>query len=53
VLPDIGGTGLGLTIARGLAVAQGGDVRYAPRAGGGSVFEVRLPASDAEYPPKG
>ena len=44
VPPDVGGTGLGLTIARGLAQAQGGDVTYRPRAGGGSIFELRLPA---------
>lgn len=43
---DIGGSGLGLTIARGLAEAQGGDVRYEPRPGGGSVFSLRLPAVD-------
>ena len=43
---DIGGTGLGLTIARGLATAQGGDVRHHPRAGGGTVFELLLPAAD-------
>ena len=47
VPPDIGGTGLGLTIARGLAAAQGGDVVYRPRPGGGSLFEMRLPAEDA------
>ncbi|HKV50577.1 MAG TPA: ATP-binding protein [Gemmatimonadaceae bacterium] len=44
---DIGGSGLGLTIARGLAVAQGGDVRYEPRPGGGSVFSLRLPAVES------
>ena len=41
-----GGAGLGLAIARGLAQAQGGDVRYEPRAGGGSVFTLWLPAMD-------
>jgi len=46
VPPDIGGTGLGLTIARGLAAAQGGDVTYRPREGGGSLFELQLPAGE-------
>jgi two-component system, OmpR family, sensor histidine kinase KdpD len=41
-----GGTGLGLAIARGAARAQGGDVTYRPRDGGGSVFVLRLPAAD-------
>lgn len=40
------GTGLGLAIARGAARAQGGDVRYRPRDGGGSVFVLLLPAED-------
>ena len=40
-----GGAGLGLSIARRMAEAQGGAVRYAPREGGGSVFELRLPAA--------
>jgi two-component system sensor histidine kinase KdpD len=40
------GAGLGLAIARGLARAQDGDVLYAPRPGGGSVFTLRLPAAD-------
>ncbi|HKV50637.1 MAG TPA: ATP-binding protein [Gemmatimonadaceae bacterium] len=39
-----GGAGLGLAIARGLAQAQGGDLRYEPRGGGGSVFALSLPA---------
>ena len=43
---DRGGTGLGLTIARGLALAQGGDVRYEPRPGGGSVFTLLLPMAE-------
>ncbi len=44
--PDVGGVGLGLAIARRLAEAQGGDVRLAPRPGGGSVFTFDLPAAD-------
>ena len=35
--------GLGLSIARGLAVAQNGRVDYQPRPGGGSVFSLTLP----------
>lgn len=41
--PDIGGAGLGLSIARGLADAQGGSLRYSPRPGGGSIFTLRVP----------
>jgi two-component system sensor histidine kinase KdpD len=40
-----GGAGLGLSIARRMAEAQGGSVHYAPREGGGSVFELRLPVA--------
>jgi len=46
--PDAQGAGLGLAIARGLAEAQGGSLRYAPRAGGGSVFTLSLPAADLD-----
>ena len=42
----VAGTGLGLAIARDAARAQGGDVVYRPRDGGGSVFSLRLPAAD-------
>ena len=45
--PDTGGAGLGLSIARRMAEAQGGSVSYEPRAGGGSVFVLRLPAASA------
>jgi two-component system, OmpR family, sensor histidine kinase KdpD len=46
VPPDIRGHGLGLSIARGLAEAQGGSVRFAPRSGGGSIFTLELAAAD-------
>ena len=48
--PDIGGHGLGLSIARGLADAQGGAVRFTPRPGGGSVFTLELPAAPPPEP---
>ncbi|MDR0649054.1 MAG: HAMP domain-containing histidine kinase [Synergistaceae bacterium] len=37
------GAGLGLAIARGIAQKHGGDMSYAPRDGGGSVFTLSLP----------
>lgn len=40
-----GGSGLGLSIARKLAQAHGGDLTAASTAGVGSTFTVRLPAS--------
>ncbi len=45
VPPDVRGHGLGLSIARGLAEAQGGSLRFSPRTGGGSVFTLELPAA--------
>jgi two-component system sensor histidine kinase KdpD len=43
---DAGGAGLGLSIARGIAEAQGGSVTCLPREGGGSVFTLSVPAID-------
>lgn len=40
------GAGLGLSIARGIAEAQGGTLRYEPREGGGSTFSLSVPAVD-------
>ena len=49
--PDTGGAGLGLSIARRMAEAQGGTVTYAPREGGGSLFVLTLPvASVSDLP---
>jgi signal transduction histidine kinase len=39
----IQGSGLGLTLARQIARAHGGDVVYESRSGGGSCFSLRLP----------
>ena len=39
------GTGMGLSIARTFAVAQGGDVAYRPRVEGGSHFDLSLPSA--------
>ncbi len=38
-----GGTGLGLTIARELIVAHGGEIRLADSSEGGAVFEIEIP----------
>jgi two-component system, OmpR family, sensor histidine kinase KdpD len=44
--PDAGSAGLGLSIVRRIAEAQGGSVAFEPRDGGGSRFILRLPAAD-------
>jgi signal transduction histidine kinase len=48
----IQGSGLGLTLARQIARAHGGDVLYEPRAGGGSCFILRLPLDPARHQPR-
>jgi two-component system OmpR family sensor kinase len=42
-----GGSGLGLSIVKGLAVAQGGDVTVRSSEGFGTTFTVRLPLAKA------
>lgn len=44
----IQGSGLGLTIARQIARAHGGDIVCEPREGGGSCFILRLPISTTD-----
>lgn len=43
----IQGSGLGLTLARQIARAHGGEVSYQAREGGGSCFTLRLPVASA------
>jgi signal transduction histidine kinase len=43
----IQGSGLGLTLARQIARAHGGDLIYQPRDGGGSCFSLRIPVAAA------
>ena len=43
----IPGSGLGLTLARRMARAHGGDVTYSARAGGGSCFTLTVPLEAA------
>ncbi len=43
-----GGTGLGLSIVRDTVRRRGGAVDVRPRAGGGSIFTIRLPKSRKE-----
>ncbi len=38
------GSGYGLSSSRGLAQANGGQLRYEPRLGGGATFRLRLPS---------
>ena len=39
-----GGTGLGLSIVQQIVIAQGGQVSFCEAAGGGTIFNVELPA---------
>lgn len=45
--PDRGGSGLGLTIARNLVVAHGGEIRADSRSGQGATIAFTLPITAA------
>jgi two-component system sensor histidine kinase KdpD len=45
-----GGSGLGLTIAKGFVEAQGGTITAANRPGGGAIFSLRLPQTEKSPP---
>jgi two-component system sensor histidine kinase KdpD len=51
--PEAQGAGLGLSIARRALEAQGGTVKFKPRAGGGSVFTMSIPIANAGEPERG
>ncbi len=51
VISNTPGTGMGLAIARTFARAQGGDVSYRARDGGGSHFDALLPIAADAVPP--
>ena len=42
------GSGLGLSVARGLIVAHGGSVGVSPRVGGGSIFRFTIPFDNGQ-----
>jgi two-component system sensor histidine kinase KdpD len=45
-----GGSGLGLTIAKGFVEAHGGTITAANRPGGGAIFSLRLPQAEKSPP---
>jgi two-component system, NtrC family, sensor kinase len=42
---ETGGTGLGLSVSSAIVEEHGGQLRFTPGTSGGTVAELRLPAS--------
>jgi len=49
--PDSHGSGLGLSIARSLVAAHGGEIRASSKAGQGTTIAFTLPRNPAAFPP--
>jgi signal transduction histidine kinase len=47
------GMGLGLTICRSIAEPHGGELRYEPNPGGGTIFRFTLPVAPGNEPANG
>lgn len=48
---NVEGAGLGLALSHRLATAMGGTITYSDNPGGGSIFRLELPATQAEQVP--
>ncbi|WP_233411409.1 ATP-binding protein [Paraburkholderia kururiensis] len=47
---ESGGSGLGLSVVRAIAMAHGGEVRYVQSSVGGSIFEIDIPRAPLPEP---